>query len=151
MCGKEAPLYKAKVEGSVLDVCEGCARFGEVIRAPQRRHAEAPQRRPMPIPKRKEIIQVITDDYANKVRTARERMGLTQEEFSKRLNERWSEMQKIESGKMKPSIETARKLEKLLGISIVEEHGEGGDIPIENEKPNKNEFTLGDFIKTKKK
>ena len=72
--------------------------------------------------------------------------------FAKKLNERHSIMQKIESGQFKPSIDMAHKLEKILKIEIVEEIGEGGEVPLA--KKNKSEeggFTMSDFIKVRKK
>ncbi|MFH1064271.1 MAG: multiprotein-bridging factor 1 family protein, partial [Candidatus Woesearchaeota archaeon] len=111
-----------------------------------------PHSRPVQQPRRREVLQLVVDDYADKIRTVREKLGLTQEEFSKRLNERASAMQKIESGQFKPSIETARKLERLLRIQLVEQYDEKGDIPVSSGHAVKSEgFTMGDFIKDKRK
>ncbi len=154
MCGNEKALVKASIEGAVLEVCERCARFGKVLARPQQREIREPaaqQRQAIARPQRKEVIELITADYAKKIKEARERLGLTQEEFSKKLNEKWSAMQKMESGQMKPSIEQARKLEKLLRIQLVEQYGEEGDIPLGDTRKKEESFTLGDFIKTKKK
>ena len=152
MCGNETSLVKARIEGAVLDVCEECARFGEIIARPRMvdltptpKHQQATQ-----TPKRREIIEQIMPDYAAKIKAARERLGLTQEEFSKKLNERWSLMQKMESGEMKPSIEQARRLEKALRIQLVEQFGEDGEIPLGDARRKDDSFTLGDFIKKKK-
>jgi len=150
MCGREAELVKAVVEGAPLDVCGGCARFGKIVSRPQLRNPERKQAQRAPMPRRKEAVELILPDYAEKVRNAREKLGLTQEEFSKKLNERESFMQKIESGQMKPSIEMARKLEKELHIIIVENFEEG-EVPIETPKSKTDGFTLGDFIKDKRK
>ena len=85
-------------------------------------------------PKRRELIQMVVSDYAQKIRKAREKMGLTQEEFAKKLAEKWSIMQKIESGQFKPSIEMARKLERILNIELIEQYSEGGEIPLPAEE-----------------
>ncbi len=153
MCGRETRLAKAKVEGTLLDVCEQCARFGEIVSMPRAMSREMPQARQAAVPKRKEIVEMISSDYAQKIKAKREKFGLTQEEFAKKLNEKISVMQKLESGQMKPSIELARKLERALGIEIVEQYGdEGGEAPIGSGQRKKEDgFTLGDFIKTRKK
>jgi putative transcription factor len=151
MCGKEANLVKARIEGTVLELCEQCAKFGEIISKPEIRSKEIPAPRPVFVPKRKEIVQMITSDYAQKVRNAREKLGLTQEEFAKKLNEKWSIMQKIESGQFKPSIDLARKLERVLGIELIEQYEEGGEIPLPTPTKKGGEFTLGDFVKDKRK
>jgi putative transcription factor len=150
MCGREAELVKAVVEGSQLDVCMGCARFGKIVSRPQFRQRDAKQAPRAPLPKRKETVELILPDYSEKIRNAREKLGLTQEEFSKKLNERESFMQKIESGQMKPSIDMARKLEKELHITLIENYEEG-EVPIETPKSKTDGFTLGDFIKDKRK
>ncbi|HII72038.1 TPA: TIGR00270 family protein [Candidatus Woesearchaeota archaeon] len=160
MCGSEAELVKALIEGAEMTVCESCARFGKVLDAPQRpvlspgipgraRGSSFSPSRPSPMPRRKEIIQVIVPDYAQKIRKARERLGLTQEEFSKKLQERESLMQKIESGQFQPSIATARKLEKILKVRLIDQV-EDGNVPISSTKSDSEGMTLGDFIKDKR-
>ena len=153
MCGQEARLLKAKIEGTLLDVCPQCAKFGEIISRPQpsfSKKVNTPKQTPQ-IPKRKEIIQVIVEDYGHKIRNARERKGLTQEQFAGQLNEKESIIQKMESGQFKPSIKLARKLERMLHIQLVEEYSESGEIPIPTGKPKTDGFTLGDFVKDKRK
>lgn len=146
-------MLKAKVEGTVLDVCEGCARFGEVIRRPAPIHTKnIPSSRPQAqMPARKEIVQMIVEDYAEKIRNAREKRGLKQEEFAKMLNQKESVMQKIEAGSFQPSINLARKLERKLSIKLIEEFSESGEVPLETRKSKTDGFTLGDFIKDKRK
>jgi putative transcription factor len=154
MCGKEAGLVKAKIEGTELELCDQCARFGEVISRPTPIHTKniPTPRQPVHIPKRREIVQMIVHDYAKRIREAREKAGLTQEQFSGRLNERESIMQKIEAGQFKPSIDLARKLEKHLGIELIEQYDEGGEVPLASVNKGKdNSFTLGDFVKDKRK
>ena len=73
---------------------------------------------------------------------------MKQEELAKRLNEKESLMHKIESNSITPSISLARKLEKALGIKIVQVYRED-----EKRKVNlKDEsLTIGDLIKIKEK
>lgn len=152
MCGKSGRLAKVKIEGATLDVCEYCASFGEVIKAPQFTQDPRLERKQPIVPQRKEKLQIIVADYGEKIKNARERTGLTQEEFSKKLNEKTSVMHKIESGQMRPSIELARKLESALRIQLVEEYDDRGEIPLASNQQKKDDgFTLGDFIKTRKK
>lgn len=153
MCGREASLVKARVEGTVLDICESCARFGEIIsRPPQSSSAMQKKQQIIQPIKRREVVQLISSDFASKIKNAREKLGLNQEEFAKRLNEKWSLLQKIESGQFKPSITLAGKLEKLLRIRIIEQFDEGGEVPFgDTNKKKSSEFTLGDFVKVRKK
>lgn len=152
MCGKESDLLKVKIEGTVLEVCERCGRFGEVMESPVRPVERPVVPKPTYVPiRRREIIQMVTEDYARKIKQARERTGLTQEQFAGRLNEKESVIQKMESGQFTPSINLARKLERMLRIRLIEEYSEGGDVPIATEKTKDESFTLGDFVKDKRK
>jgi putative transcription factor len=143
MCGKDEPTIRALVEGVELNVCENCASFGK----PVKRHAvkkELPklEKRIMP---EKEIIQAIREDYPEIIRKKREKMGLTQKDFSKFLSEKESLIHKIESGLYAPSIDLARKIEKQLGLSLVEEK----EVIPQHIKAKKETFTIGDVIKVK--
>jgi putative transcription factor len=152
MCGKESDLMKAKIEGTVLEVCEQCRRFGEMIERPAQPVERPVVPKPTYVPtRRREIVQMVTEDYAKKIRQSREKTGLNQEQFAGRLNEKESVIQKMEAGQFTPSINLARKLERLLKIRLIEEYSEEGEVPIQTEKTKDESFTLGDFVKDKRK
>ena len=153
LCGAEGQMYKAEIEGTVMTVCEACSKFGKVThryKTHQEIKKEIKQKKIEAIrPKviEKETIFIITEDYAQKVKQAREKMGLKQKEVAQRIGEKESLIHNIESGKFEPSIKTARKLEKFFKITLVEEH--------EEERTGKYSsggegMTLGDMIKIKK-
>lgn len=152
MCGRQASLMKASIEGAVLEVCEGCARHGKIISGPAAGPGHDPtamrhQAQKTQMPQKKETTFIIVDDYAKKIRQAREKLGLTQEEFSKKLNQRESLMQKIEAGQMKPSLRTAQELQHILKIKLIEEYEDKE--PAAETRDKSEGFTLGDFIKKK--
>ena len=149
MCGRTAQLVKAKVEGTILDVCPDCAKFGKIE---TKQYQNKTQKYNKPIIKqfqqpKKEIIQLIMDDYPAKVKSAREKTGLTQEEFARKLNEKESTIQKIETGNLRPPIALARKIEKIINIKIIEEYDESGEIPLGPTQKKTEGFTIADFIK----
>lgn len=149
MCGEEIeyPIV-ASVEGVELTVCNKCVKFGKVIKriAPEIKETKAKKDFIKNIPQREEVIQIVADDYNQKIRNAREKLGLKQEDFAKKINEKVSLIQHIESGKAEPSIDLARKMEKFLHIKIIEQYEEKH----EQLKGNQSEgFTIGDFIKVK--
>ena len=77
-------------------------------------------------------------------------MGLKQEDLAKEIAEKESVIHWLETGRHEPSLELARKLEKFLGIRLIDEAEEGtggGIISAES----KGKYTLGDFIKIKKR
>ena len=72
---------------------------------------------------------------------------MKQEELAKKINEKESRLHKIESGHFTPSLRLARKLEKFLKITLVEQVAEDTS-PLEKSKSES--LTLGDFIKVRK-
>lgn len=146
MCGKEAGLVEAGIEGVELNVCSGCLKYGTVkkkVEMPVNHSFHQKQTR------RAEPEFKTASNYSQLIRSAREKRGLKQEDFAKFLNEKESLVAKWESGLMKPSIDIARRLEKMLGIKLVESEVIGSF----EKKINKNSegFTLGDFIKVRRR
>ena len=149
MCGSEERLYKTNIEGSILNVCKACSKFGTVI-APVREEIELKKEKKIKeIEKQpeKEIIELVVGDFADKIRKKREGLGLKQEEFAKKLNEKESIVHKLETGEYKPSLDMARKLERMLGIKLVEEYEEEGKAT----KTENTKLTVGDLIKIRKR
>jgi transcriptional regulator, XRE family len=48
-------------------------------------------------------------------------MGLSQDILASYLGEKVSVIKKIEAGKLKPTLDLAKKIEKLLKVNIIEE------------------------------
>lgn len=148
MCGKEDVLFKTDVEGSIMNVCKACSKFGKIIAQikprieQQHKHiGKAIQKSP-----EKELMQVIVSDYAQIIKQKREKLDLKQEDFAKQINEKVSLIHQIETGHFEPNIELARKLEKALRIKLVEEHEE---VHSKGQQVKSDKFTIGDFIKVK--
>ena len=62
----------------------------------------------------------LVPDYSTIVKRARERMKLTQEELGRLVGEKASVISKIETGRLRPSIALAKKLEHVLRVKLVE-------------------------------
>ncbi len=154
VCGHkihEEPIT-AVIEGARLTVCVECSKHGKIVyeepAAPKQavKKPQAPvgmvQRKPMVA--NVQITQEITEDYANTIRAAREKLGLTHEELGKRINEKASVLRNLEVGKMAPNNQLASKLEHMLKIKLL--------VPISEEKAAplprsaNQELTLGDLI-----
>lgn len=140
MCGKDVEsLSTASVEGSVLRVCSGCSKFGTVLGAggttpggaphPGLRGAaarEVVQERLQGRSRRMEERDLFTElpdreldpAWPQKIRVSREKLGLTQEQFGQKLNEKTSVIHKLESGAITPSDELVRKIERTLKIRL---------------------------------
>ncbi len=149
LCGaKTESLFRAIVEGTELNVCKDCAKYGKVIeKKPIKVIEEKKEYVKKSAEPEKEVIQVIVPDFAQRIKKKRESLGLKQKEFAKKISEKESLIHNMETGSFKPSISLARKLEKSLKIKLVEEYEE------EHKKISETEtdgFTIGDLIKIKK-
>ena len=149
------------IEGAKITVCYNCAQHGTKMPEPstgkisRKIHppykSNSPQRRTYT----KNVIDniEIVPDFAKKIRTARDSLGINQEQFAQKLNEKPSLLRRIESGKVKPSLKLAKKIEKVYNIKLLQK-GDSIDANIQGSKYMKKTSgtSLGDtaFIKKKK-
>lgn len=153
LCGKSGKMYKAEIEGSRMVVCESCAKYGKVLHEikPQEAQKKKESSTAREVSKAPETIQMIVKDYSLKIKNAREKKGIKQEDFAKIINEKESLLHQLESGKMEPSIVLAEKLQKALGIKLIEEITLEPDEKKDGLKPHSGPMTLGDLINIKKR
>lgn len=147
MCGKDTDTVLAEIEGVELKVCPNCAKHGKIRSAPpglSHRYQKQKFTRPEAPEER------VMESYARLIRGAREKRGLSQEDFAKFLNEKESQITKWESSAFAPDLETAKKLEKKLGLTLVFKDEADGKVE-KGERPRSDVLTLGDFIKVKKR
>lgn len=145
MCGTAAAneLVRAIVEGTELNLCQKCSRFGRVIARP------SPARIPEKMsPPRTAPELLIIPNYARVIRQKREQMGLSQKEFAQKIAEKESFIHQMETSSAEPGIELARKLEQFLKEKLITQADDEG---IRLSKPKKEELTLGDFVKVRKR
>lgn len=160
VCGRKIHTdpVRAIIEGAKLTVCVECSKHGKVI---LHEEADLPQKtinkpaKPISMVQRRPVVaqvditQELTEDYANKIRAAREKILFTHEELGKKINEKASVLRNIEVGKMAPNNQLATKLEHMLRIKLL--------VPISDEKATQihraanEELTLGDLIEINKK
>ena len=139
ICGKNEILRKALVEGALLNVCAKCASFGVLLEDKKGEIRETIYNEP-------EIIEILIPDFDYQVKTKREILGLSQKQLAFEINEKESVIHLIEVGKLKPSIDTARKLEKFLKIVLLAREQENYDPKIDFKNKS---LTIGDLIKLK--
>ena len=144
----------AVIEGAKLTVCVECSKHGKII---HQEEVALPQKSlkktqaPVAMVQRKsvvakvEITQEITEDYANKIKAAREKLVLTHEELGKKINEKASVLRNLEAGKMSPNNQLASKLEHMLKIKLLVPISEE-KVPPPTSKSANQELTLGDLI-----
>jgi len=144
LCGKEAEMYKAVIEGSQMTVCKGCSEYGSNVERTKPVIHERMQRR-VETPK-SDVIEAVVSNLGELLKRKREEIGLKQKDFAKKIAEKESTLHKLETGTITPTLERARKLEKMLGLTLVEELKEE---PIEKQKDT-SVITLGDMVKITK-
>jgi len=148
----------AVIEGAKLTVCVECSKHGKIIHQEEVALPKSSLKKPQapitavqkkPVVADVQITQELSQDYANKIRAAREKLALTHEELGKKINEKASVLRNLEAGKMEPNNQLASKLEHMLKIKLL--------VPISQEKVSQlpksasQELTLGDLIKIDKK
>ncbi len=141
MCGEDEKLFLTEIEGTRLNVCSNCSKYGKVIKSVKPPEPKKKSRLKATKPEI-ERIQVVRDDYPDLIRKKREKLGLKQIELAKMLAERESIIQKLESGSYTPSLALARKLEKQLDIGLIEQK----EIKKQQLKSKSHKLTIGDMI-----
>ena len=149
ICGKEEKLFRTIIEGTELKVCMNCGKFGKVLGPVKEIEKEERLiKREISTVHEIEEIEDIVPNFSQILKKKRESMRLEQKDFAKKISEKESVVHKMETGEFKPSIKTARKSERILGIKLIEEYEEEHI----GFKSGKSEgFTIGDLIKIKKK
>ncbi len=152
------------IEGAKLTVCNECAKHGKATWEPSAPKPKAdPQAQgatavPMagPIHIRKKVIQAkvdtseeIVEDYSERIRQAREKLGLSFEDLGKKINERETVLRKLETRKLAPNNLLVSKLEHTLKIKLLVPVAEE-KVPQNIPKASNRELTLGDLIKAEK-
>lgn len=165
LCGKELrSTRQVRIEGTVMAVCADCVRFGQPLaptpptppRLPKEQAAariasrlEIRAKRATPkdvIGELEQTTETLVEDFGSRIRIARTRKGWTQQELGQRTGERWSIINKLETGDFRPNDVLIRKLERALGITLRERIepvavGKAGQ---------KASLTLADLVRMKK-
>ncbi|ABU81669.1 multiprotein bridging factor aMBF1 [Ignicoccus hospitalis] len=118
MCGRPiyGKAYRVYIEGAEMVLCESCFRSVKAKVAPLPKK----ERKAAPKPKTKKVVEyVVVEDYAERVRKARERLGLSRRELGMKVGEHETVIKRIELGRLEPDLELARKLERVLGVELV--------------------------------
>ena len=117
--------YIAEVDGVEMVLCASC--YLKLARSGRARLVRAVEKPTRVKPKREvrrsrltSIAYEVVEDYAERISEARLRRGLTPREVAERLRISEAVYRKIEQGKFKPSLDLARRIERILGVKIVE-------------------------------
>ena len=156
MCGKDDRLVKVLIEGTELNVCKNCSKYGtKAPKSKEERIAEvqniiAKKGRKQYFQKEKDFIN---PDFVNIIKKKRQSLSITIEQLAKKMMEKESVISSIERGRQ-PSVNLAKKFERQLNIKLVEQYSENfsdeKEELDENKSFNKNSIpTVGSMIKIK--
>ena len=148
ICGREAKLKRAMVEGVEMMVCQECSRYGVILPEKKKTTTIAKKTKKI-IPYSKDVFeemkQELVSDWGKKIKEARERKGMSRQELGAKVGEKTTTIAKIENEELRPPDETVRKLEKVLEIKLFQEI-EDAVVKHKEIRP----LTLGDLLKNAK-
>lgn len=135
LCGDWDSPFLVLLEGSRLQVCASCRKYGKLLGRPS----------PKAVPK-ESVDSDLNPDFPILLRQCREEQGMSQREFASRIREKESTLRGLESGSLRPTMAQARRLERLLGIPVLHEVK---PIALPRKGPSE-ALTLGDVVRIKK-
>ncbi len=147
ICGSKHIKAQILLEGAKLLACSRCMKSGKIIHYFRDDETSEGPLRPMPpkhLPKSAATDEEIIENWGEVIRKARQKAGLTIEELASRIMEKGNYMHAIESGRIMPTLDTARKIEKELKIKLIEKPEVGG--PSTSSAKGFQEPTLGDMV-----
>ncbi len=162
MCGREIygrPIV-IQIEGAELSVCPSCSKHGKKmvksnpnpatsnVRASIRNTSPQSRTAPSRVYRNVGDDKQLVPDYNERIRLQRQKMKLSQKDVSMQTKISVSELQSIETGKMRPSDNLIERLEKFFNIKITEEIVAVGK---KDQQKGPAFQTLGDIVVIKKK
>jgi putative transcription factor len=125
VCGSslKAGPNKVQIDGAIMIVCNNCAKLGTPVAGQLVRDA-----RPHPIqasfrPTSAPIASApefdVDPDYNVKIRQAREKLSLSQEDLGRMLNVKPSLIRMVESKRLKPDLALAKKFNHYLKVNLL--------------------------------
>jgi len=157
MCGKEVPATKPVfIDKTKLNLCGACAKFGDEQReakgaAQKGPSAQAIENRLQNRERRMQTRDIysqkdarhLRDDYGDAIKAARLDKGMSQEDFAASIGIKKGMLSKIEANNMIPEDKLVSRIEKALGISLMENVTYSGG----TSGSSGGKMTLQDFIK----
>ncbi len=169
MCGRLVKRREAKIvfiEGARLTLCGNCySKVSKSALASEIKEATAKPSKPLTTSKPTELSKTsetvskkvpleeyeVVADYAERVRKAREKLGWTQKVLAEVVKESENVIKRIEAGRLTPSVDLALKLERALGIKLLEPIADVETISLNITSKPKKDLTLGDVMVLRKR
>lgn len=158
MCGKTVATRRYMVDKTVMNLGIECSKYGQPLDAPATPGTAASmhqnlERRAGRMSSRSvfdaQTPLVLIDGYGPRIHKAREAKGLSLEQLGNKVQARVPELKHIEAGKLRPSDDLVKRLEKELAITLMEAvEGPAPVVSGVNKKPTGNAgLTIGDLLR----
>ncbi len=130
ICGREivGKPGRSLVEGAKLIVCQQCSSLGTSLPSfpdrpnrPLARPLISPSHTHAPIERLPKAVEDsdLVEEYPTVIKEGREKHSLTQQDLAFKAKEKVTVIQKIEIGKMLPTMRLAKELEHILRIRLL--------------------------------
>ena len=147
ICGATPIRAQILLEGAKLLACGRCAKSGKILHYfRDEEEAERPHAMSGPPPKSIGQEEEVVEGFGEIIRKARQKKKITIEELGLKIQEKANFLHAIETERLKPTVPVAKKLEKELGIKLIE--SSSGRVSASELGQGKKQFqepTLGDF------
>ncbi len=160
MCGRAGKTRRVQIDKTAMSVCDDCAKFGTPTASSSTSSsgesgvapnvAEGLERRKRRMESRKDVFASETmslelaDDFGERIQAARRKKGWTREELGNRIKQPVNVVGQYEAGTLNPPDDVAKRIEKTLGIAILEKVS--GALPAQRGGGGRG-LTLGDVLK----
>ncbi|PIT84294.1 TIGR00270 family protein [Candidatus Micrarchaeota archaeon CG10_big_fil_rev_8_21_14_0_10_45_29] len=157
ICGtklEDDEYFLIMVEGAKMKVCHDCRGSGKLLHSINRPSPQNPLTRQARAPSAPKEEFELVEGFGKKMQAARNSMGLPLKVLAEKLAEKESFLDRVEKERTHPSIALAKRIEKELGIKLVEDATptSGGDVEELLKKSSKTKgLTLGDILEIEKK
>jgi putative transcription factor len=122
VCGRplRGPSFLVEIDGATLRVCSSCTKFGPKV---QLKKEIIPKIKTTKTTTYSSLFKTpsleLIIDYHLKIKNAREKSRLSQEQFGHKINEKPSVIKLLESRKLKPDDILVKKIEHTLKIKLL--------------------------------
>lgn len=148
ICGKEA-VGEGFVEGAKVPLCNLCLDFASKFDVYDEYKPPVAEKKFAPKP---QVVERFVDDWTQKIKSAREKKGWDRSELGKRLFISETDIKAFEDGRRKPEPSQREKIERELGVSLIESEVLESVEKKKSLPPKSGQaLTLGDLVKIKKK
>lgn len=129
MCGKTVATRRYMVDKTVMNLGIECSKYGSPLDAPaptgspaalhQNLEKRADRMMSRSVYDAQESMVLVTD-FGPRIHKARDAKGWTHDQLGNKVSARVPELKHIEAGKLRPSDDVAKKMERELGITLFE-------------------------------